>query len=530
MTRRTGGWMLAVVLFAPALVGQRPADSPRWATVTYLTTASAYIDAGRAEGVSQGARLEVFRADTSVAVLRVAFLATHQAACDIVSATVTLAIGDSVRFTPVGPPPDSTAATAAGARPVVAPVASSRPGGVLRGRVGFYYFGLRQLDGSGATFSEPSGDLRLSGSGLGQTALGIDLDVRSRRVAQARPDGFGTTAWAQTRVYQARVDWQTPGSPLRLAAGRQFAPGIATVGLVDGVSARLDGPRGGGGVFVGKQPDPVNLTFSGDITDVGIYVERHSPLDAMTHRWSLVGGVSGSYLAAGTNREFLYLQGDYRTRRLSVFAAQEVDYYRPWRRVGGESAFSPTSSFATLQFRLSDAVALTAGLDNRRSVRLYQDVVNPEVAFDDAFRRGAWVGVSARAGRVEAALDSRSSSGGPAGPAASYTASFGADRLTGLGLSLRARATRYTSGARAGWLQSMSLGVEPWGLGLLQVTGGTRREHADTIPLTASAVQWMSTDLDVNLGRAWALVVSAYREWGGIEAHALVYAGLTLRF
>ncbi|HET7248831.1 MAG TPA: hypothetical protein VFI79_03230 [Gemmatimonadales bacterium] len=528
MMRRVGEGMLVVVLCAAPASGQRPAGSPRWASVTYLTTASAYIDAGRAEGVTQGMRLEVIRGDTSVAVLRVAFLATHQAACDIVSATGTLVVGDSVRFTPVVPPPDSGIAGVA--RTAAPPVFSSRAGGVLRGRVGFYYFGLRQLDGSGATFSEPSGDLRLSGTRLGQTGFGLDLDVRSRRVTQARPDGFGTTAWGQTRVYQARVDWQQPGSPLRVAVGRQFAPGIATVGLVDGVSAQLDGPGVGGGVFVGKQPDPVNLAFSGDLTDLGIYIERHSPINATTRRWSLVGGLSGSYLGAGTNREFLYLQGDYRSRRLSVYAAQEVDYYRPWRRVDGEAAFSPTSSFATLQFRLTDAVALTAGLDNRRSVRLYQDVVNPEVAFDDAFRRGAWVGVSARAGRVEATLDSRSSGGGPAGPAASYTASFGVDRLTGYGLSLRTRTTRYTSAARAGWLQSLSLGVEPWGLGLLQVTGGWRREQADTIPLTASAIQWISTDLDVNLGRAWAVVVSAYREWGGIEAHDLVYAGLTLRF
>jgi hypothetical protein len=528
MIRPVGTWLLVVALFAPRVSSQQPAASVRRARVTYLTTASAYIDAGRAEGVGQGARVEVIRGDTTIAVLRVAFLATHQAACDIVSTTVPLAIGDSVRFTPLAPPPDSTRAEAP--RPAAPRVYSSRAPGILRGRVGFYYFGLRQQNGSGATFSEPSGDLRLSGSGLGQTGLGLDLDVRSRRVTQVRPDGFGTSAWAQTRLYQANVDWQTPGSPLRVSAGRQFAPGIPTVGLVDGVSAQLDGRVFGGGAFVGKQPDPVDLGYSGAITDLGFYVERHSAIDATTRRWSLVSGVSGSYLAAGTNREFLYVQGDYRTRRLSLFAAQEVDYYRPWRRVGGESALSPTSTFATLQFRLTDAVALTAGLDNRRNVRLYRDVVNPEIAFDDAFRRGAWVGVSARAGRVAAALDGRSSSSGPTGPASSYTASFGLDRLAGLGLSLRTRTTRYTSTARAGWLQSMSLGLEPWGIGTLQVTGGWRSEHARTVPLTASAIQWVATDLDVNLWQAWAVVVSAYRERGGIEAHDLLYAGLTLRF
>jgi hypothetical protein len=498
--------------------------------VTYLTTASAYIDAGRAEGLRDDSRVEVIRGDSTVAVLAVTFLATHQAACDVSGNAASLIVGDSVRFTPAAPAPDSTVALTR--RPASEGSAPSRArgGAAFRGRAGLYYLLIQSQDGSGARFTQPSGDLRLLGSGLGGTGLGIAVDARGRRTVQTKPDGFGTDAQAQTRVYQASLSWQAPASPLRLTAGRQYAPGIAPVGLLDGVSAQLDRPGWGGGVFVGSEPDPIDLALSGTVTQVGGYLQRHSRPGSPA-RWGLSAGLSGSYLHSGTNREFLYLQGDYSTRHLSLYAAQEVDYYRPWRRVAGEHALSPTSTFASLVVRLSDAVNVTAGLDNRRNVRLYRDVVNPETAFDDAFRRGAWAGLSARTGRLQIGLDARTSAGGTIGSAGSTTLSVGADRLTRYGLSLRSRSTRYSSAAagRRGWLQAFTVGVEPGDRGSVQVAGGWRTERSDVAGATAT-VRWVSTDLDYTLVRSWLLVVSAYREQGGPEAHDLLYGGLSFRF
>jgi hypothetical protein len=522
---------LCGVLIVPVrATSQQPTVRPvRWAHVTYLTTASAYIDAGRAEGLRDGSRVELVRGDSTIAVLVVTFLATHQAACDVSGVTTTLVVGDAVKFTPAVPGPDSTVAAASQAAQGRT-VSPQRAGGALRGRAGLYYLLIQSQDGSGARFMQPSGDLRLFGSSLGGTGLGIAVDARGRRNMQTRADGFGTDAQAQARVYQASLSWQAPASPLRLTAGRQYAPGIAPVGLLDGVSAQLDRSAWGGGLFVGSEPDPLDLALSGTVTQLGGYVQRHSQPGAAS-RWGLSAGLSGSYLHSGTNREFLYFQGDYSTRRLSLYAAQEVDYYRPWRRVGGEHALSPTSTFASLLFRVSDAISVTAGLDNRRNVRLYRDVVNPETAFDDAFRRGAWAGLSARTGRFQVGLDARASAGGLSGSAGSSTLSLGADRLTGWGLSLRSRSTRYSSAAtgRRGWLQAFTLGLEPGGRGSLQLSGGWRNERSDLAAATAT-VNWVSTDLDYTLARSWLVVLSAYRERGGPEAHDLLYGGLSFRF
>ena len=534
MSVRYGAILCGALLLPARGVGQQAAGRPiRWAHVTYLTTASAYIDAGRAEGLRGGdsSRVEVVRGDSAVAVLAVTFLATHQAACDIRGIAVPLVVGDSVRFTPARPEPDSAAAVVR--RPPSDTSAPSRrpPGGGLRGRAGLYYLLVQSRDGSGARFTQPAGDLRLFGSGMQGTGLGIAVDARGRRTVQTRADGFGTDAQAQTRVYQASLSWQSPGSPLRFTAGRQYAPVIAPVGLVDGVSAQLDRPGGwGGGLFVGSEPDPFDLGLSGTVTQLGGYVQRRSPIGSVA-RWGLSGGLSGSYLRSGTNREFLYLQGDYSTRRIFLYASQEVDYYRPWRRIGGEHAFSPTSTFASLMYRPTDAIALTAGIDNRRNVRLYRDVVNPETAFDDAFRRGAWAGLSGRTGRFQAGLDVRGSAGGAPGSAGSATLSVGADRLTHYGLSLRSRSTRYSSvaGGRRGWLQAFTVGVEPGGRGSVQVAGGWRNERSDVAPGTTT-VRWVSSDFDFTLARSWLLVLSAYREQGGPGAHDLLYGGLSLRF
>lgn len=525
--RRVAGGV-ALLLAASPLRAQRGEPPPRqaWAHLTYLTLSSAYVDAGTADGLVEGTRLEVMRGDSAVAVLRARFVATHRAACDIVSATVTLAVGDTARFTLASPARDTAAVAAL--RVARAPAAPDGAGGV-RGRIGVYYLTVQQLDGSGAAFSQPSGDVRVTGSRLGGTGLGLLADVRSRRMVQTRADGLGTEARGQTRVYQAALSWQTPGSSLRLALGRQFAPGIPPAGLVDGMSARLVLGGWTAGVFAGTQPEPVDLQFTNATTQLGVSLGRHDRGGAAS-AWSVTTGLSGSYVHGAANREFLYLQGGFSTRRVALYAAQEVDYYRADRRVGGEGALSPTSTFASLRLELADGFSVRAGVDNRRNVRLYRDVVDPEAAFDDAFRRGVWAGVTARLGeRVHASVDARASRGGTTGPADSYTLLLSATPRVPLGAALRSRSTRYSSMSRTGWLEALALGFSPRGATDLELSGGWRLER-DRRAQTTVSLRWLSGDVDVGVARSWYLLLSAYREWGGLEAHALLYGGLSYRF
>ena len=90
---------IAVALLAvPAFAAPPAARAYR---VTYLTSSTVYIDAGREDGLDVGARVEVVRTGEVIATLRVSDVSTHRAACAIETSTAACAVGDAIRFTPV---------------------------------------------------------------------------------------------------------------------------------------------------------------------------------------------------------------------------------------------------------------------------------------------------------------------------------------------------------------------------------------------------------------------------------------------
>ena len=527
--KRVWALLIAGVMVAGGtMVGQQPAGY-RWAHVTYVSFETAYIDAGSENGLRLGSRVDVVRGDSAVAALTISFISGHKAACAIGTRTDSVRVGDSVRYVPVRSAGDSSVATGYSSPPRRVDSAPPSHSGALRGLVGLDYLLVRPQDGGGAQMSQPAATLRLLGTDLGGTGLSVALDLRGRRSTRTLADGFGTVAAFETRTYQAGVTWQLAAPALRVSAGRQFAPGITSVGLVDGVSVQADRATWRGGGFLGSEPEPVHLGFSSAVTVVGGFVERHSRA-AESARWSILAGASGSYLRGGTNREFLYLRGAYRRRRLSIDIVQELDYYRPWRRVLGETALSFTSTFAALQYQLSPGIQLTSGFDNRRNARLYRDVVNPTTVFDDSFRRGMWGGVMARlTPQVQVGIDVRTNHDSSMGTANTATLVFSADRLTSLDLSIRSRTTRYTTPGRSGWLNSVTLGFAPLERATLQITAG-RRSERDTTVTSGLAINWVSVDLDVSVLRSLYMIASASRERGSLEAHDQLSAGLSYRF
>ncbi len=497
------------------------------AHVTYLAGKTAYVDAGRVDGLREAARADVVRGGKIIGVLKVTYLASHRASCDVVSTAVTLAVGDSVRFVPA-PASASRDSTVAYRASTTSPSRGGGSGHRLRGRAGVAYFVMRQHAGTGGQVSEPAIDFRLDGP-LGGSSVTLAIDTRARRTYTILSDGSAVTD-GRNRVYQAAMSVNAPGSPTRVTFGRQISGNLASVGLFDGVLAELNQPDWSTGVFTGSQPEPLGLGFSSSVLELGGYAQRHSRPGAASH-WTVTLGVAGSYQAAHANREFAFAQGSYFSRRFSTFITQEVDYYRWWKLLPGMKPVSLTSTFAFVQYHVTQDVTLDAGFDNRRSVRLYRDIVNPETAFDDTYRQGAWAGVWVQlARRFRLGLDARSSSGGPAGGANSYTLSFGADRLSPLGMGLRTRTTYYTSPNLSGVLQSAALGFAPGGRLRLELNSGLRAEQDALVGPGTVTVTWVGADVDVTLARAWYAMVSVTRQRGGVDGYDQVYSGLSFRF
>ena len=507
-------------LALPGLLAAQTRDSAyRYARITYLTVSTAYLAAGRDDGLRDSMRLDVFRSGKRVGALRVSFLASHQAAAEILDTAVALAVGDSARYVPPAAAPSAAAPTAATQRPAPKRYASS-----LYGTVGAEYF---SVTGNGVRLTQPGIDLRVFGGPEG-SPLSVGLDLRERRVTTAAA-GTPTAGVDESRIYQAVVRWQTPGSPLRVGLGRQFVDGMAAVGLIDGLQVERAGPAWSAGAFVGTQPGVADLEVSGDIRELGAYVRRQGH-PAAGGFWSLTAGASGSYEGWRTNREFLYLEARYFGPRLSGFLSQEVDYYRPWKRVAGEPAFSPTATFGDVRYQMSGAWSVQGGVDERRNVRLFQDAISPESTFDAAFRRGAWLGTTIRPGRhLLVDLDARASDGGSIGRTDSYTGAFAFDRLGTLGGAVRVRGTRYLSPGRAGWLGAAEVGVSPADRWRLSVNAGERRESVDLPPETP-VTRWAGMEVDLSLGRTWFGTLSFTRQRGAQQDADQLFLLFTYRF
>lgn len=518
--------LVALVASAPAAQQPSVTDSLRtaWTTVNYVTGASVYLEAGSRNGLAEGSRVEVIRGGLVVAELTVAFISSNRSSCTIVRSTQTPAIGDSARFVVAVSRITNPNATPA---PIGSPPSRTRSVGSLHGRLGARYFQTRYESGFSSSVSQPALDARLDGQRLGGTPLGLTVDVRANRTRRASSSG-GSLA-GDTRVYQAAMHLDGAMGPGRITLGRQFATALSPVGLFDGVAADYHWRRTGAGFFAGSQPDAVSFGYSSEIREYGGWFRLHNAAGE-SGVWSLTTGAIGSYARDAVNREFLYVQGQFVNRAISLHASQEVDYNRGWKAEAESTTTTPTATFATARLALGPAVSLHAGYDNRRSVRLYRDFLNPELEFDDSFRQGAWGGAQLSVGHLLAGFDTRTSSGGSSGTSDSWTATAGLTRLTRAGAGVRLRVTRYAGAMLEGELRSASIEIQPAGLFRLEMNGGTRTDVRALDGMTPATVRWLGMDFDVGIRRSLYLTLSTYREQG-VDWRTLQHFGtLSYRF
>lgn len=531
-----------------ALAGARtPAPSPAltpvaqeragWAHVTYISGPSIYLDAGTRAGLKEGSRLEVVRGHNVVAELVVAYVSSTRSSCTVVSSSSPVAIGDSARFTPVraviSQAERASPTTVDSTQRRMAARSAARP---IRGRLGVRYLVMQQ-DGGGAstTLTQPAFDIRLDGRNINGSPFGLMVDVRAYRQNYSRTSG--STLSNSTRAYQTALLWNPVNSGTRVAVGRQFSTALSPVGLFDGVALDVDRRHFSVGGFSGSQPDPRSFGYSGDVREHGAYVQWHNAPNVTnasnaTGTWAMTAGGIGSYAGGKIDREFGYLQGTFNNRYFSLYTAQEIDVNRGWKSEVESSGATPTSTFAMVRISPTDAFTLFGGYDNRRSVRLYRDFLNPEIQFDDSFRQGTWGGASLYVlGHLRLNADLRSSTGGSAGGADSYTGSVHVTGLTPLQLGAQLRTTRYTGAISSGDLSAASIEMRPFGALRFEVNGGRRTDtRASSAELSNSSTTWWGADADVGIGRSLYLMASTYRETGAFQRNMQTMLALTYRF
>jgi hypothetical protein len=501
-----------------------------------------YVGAGRLDGLLEGAEIQVMRRDTAASTLRVKFVSSHQASCEVVKGATDVAVGDIIRYYPQAMTSRPGTQTAERRRPR----RLSGPG--LHGRIGTRYLRAttdNQAPGvptSSTGFNQPSFDVRVNGLAIGGTPIGLALDLRTRRTTTSST-GQPNNVDGHTRVYQAAVFWGQPGAGLHVAAGRQYLTAVTSVSMFDGALVEVGSPHFTVGGFGGFEPSAADLGFSSDIQDLGGYVQLHNGPKSSS-AWAFTTGAVGSYTHSKANREFGFMQLSLSNQYFSLYGLQEIDYYRPWKVQLGEKSISWTNQYASGLIHPSRWLTLMGSYDNRRSVRLYRDAITAETEFDDAYRQGYGAGVQVAGRAIRLGGDWRHSTGGTAGGSNSYTGTFGLDRFTPLRLSFSARATFYQnqndstlsnpgSKRTTGQLYSGRLGFDPIGPLHVDLNGGIRREDNPTVSGLQKS-QWYGVDLDAALARAWFVSFSALRQKDpggtGTSTTTQLYGSVTWRF
>jgi hypothetical protein len=520
---------LLAILPIPALAQARPdTTSLRATTVTAVTLGTIYLGAGRNDGLREGSMVWIPRLGEQ-ARYRVLYLSSKSAAArgDSLAAPPPPlpSVGDSVVFQPVAEVATGESKAAGRAERRARSGTSS-----LRGRIGVRYLGSWDRS-SDFALRQPGLDLLLDGPVAPGSAVGVNLEVRSRRTSRYRP-GIATTTSGVMGVYQAALRVQRPGGSFRAVVGRQYAPTLAGLGLFDGVLLNLEKPRWGAGIMAGLAPELGSLAVSSEIRQVGGFVQHRSRAAAPL-RWSLSLGGIGSYEAGEVNREFGFIQATMGSRAFYGVVLQEVDINRGWKLEAGEPRFSLTSTFVSIHLTPAAGFSVNGGLDSRRNVRLYRDLATPEELFDDRFRRGYWGGVQltiakklhlggdVRTNTVESADSLRTTA---------WSGTMSVDQLTPLGVGLRVRGTRYeTPGHGPGLLVTGGVRFSPVTIGSLEFNGGTRRETANP----DQDRYWAGFDIQLYLHRSWFALATFTREWGraGLTPTTdLLYGGLSYRF
>jgi len=532
MRRRLFGTSLAFALVGallPVPGAAQGAAAPAWSRIMYISGTTIYLEVGSKDGLTERSTLDVVRAGEVVARLRVTALSSSRAACEEMPPAIELAVGDSVRFVAEKV---ASVESAGGARPSSSAAADAdarrRRGTPLRGRVGLRYLVVAPDVGAPGGLTQPAFDLRLDGERLGGTGFGVSADMRAQRTQYASSGAAARPTANHTRVYQAALAWNAASSGLRFTAGRQLAGALSSVGIFDGLAADYDRAHWSTGGFAGAQPDVQSFGLSGRVREYGLYGQWHTRLPTPQSAALTVGGV-GSYAGSTIDREYAFARFTSNGPTLSVYATQELDFNRGWKRDVEHASTTPTATFASIHFTPTRSLTLFGGFDNRRSVRLYRDHLDPEIAFDDAFREGTWGGVTFAALRsVRLSIDRRDSRGGASGTAGSTTVTGSVSGLTRARLGLRARATTFAGTQSSGTLMSGAVDVDPWGFLRLEANGGAR----STTPVGSAATRltWWGVDADIGIGRSLYVILSTYREHDAGRGSLQTYASISWRF
>ena len=523
--------------------------------VTYVGADALYIDGGSNSGLEEGMRLSIRRRPPgaslgegeSVAEIVIFAVTATSAACEVVSLTQPIQVGDSAYLSPADRAQQLSdrgfeasigyvqLVGFTGGDPLGEEMRESMPRPPLpeanrvRGRIGIDHSSIYDRSGSERISHQENLVLRTEMTRLGGSYWNFTGHWRGRINARQRGAGVETLRDLLSRVYNIGLFYNNPNSSYMIGVGRVLLPWAGTLNTLDGgYFGRRFGPVMTLGAFAGTTPDPTAWNYDADRQMVGAFANFESG-DVGSVRHSGTVGVAFTQLVGMPERRFLFLENSLQFGRgASVHQNMEVDQNSRGRFGVDSDGPVLSRSSATVRIRPGDRLLFDLNHNYFRLPPTFDPRLVGTGLLDDLLFEGVSGGVRIDITRNIALYTHLGRSERKDDPKATLNRSFGVtwNRVPWLGIRTDARYSLFEGIVGSGTYKSMS--VSHYGERTrVEVRAGTQDFST---ALAETRARFVNADIDWLVGSSWIIRTGGTAYRGNQQSYDQISFGLNYRF
>ena len=354
----------------------RAQDISVTAKVTYISSGTVYVSAGRSSGLKDSLLVYVVAGKDTAATMKVFAVSSKSSACTVLNSKREIVVGDNVAGTVPRPEDKDVAAlfpadTASGekieARRSTLPKSAETRGLVAQGRVSLQYY-TALFDNSAYNLSQPGliVSMRVASRDL---PLTMEMYGNLRSVSRGGMNPFSSNASNESRIYRLSLEYDDQANVVTF--GRILSFYAPSIGSIDGVQyARRFGNFIAGG-SIGFQPTFSQQGISTETKKMSLFAryEKREFYDL-----SVITAYARTYVSSQLDREAVSLGlNAYSSGGLSIYGYSDIDLRT---KNGDQLTLSPTVSSALfmVNYRLADFVTVGVGVDASRPVYLLTSI------------------------------------------------------------------------------------------------------------------------------------------------------------
>lgn len=363
-------------------------------TIKYISSENIYVNAGRLDGVDVGSKYAVYRRNTKIAELRVVYAGDHASACNVVTKTTDLKVGDIVRLLTKANMPkkeinQKTRSRKTVSRPQKSTSKRVRHGTRVSGNVSFQWYHIEDLSAAHFNFDQPGMRLDFKIRNMFNKDYNLRFKTRSRynkRIHRLSSD-IPKEEW-RNRIYTASFSYDNKNALFNYRIGRIISHAMSGIGYIDGILLQQNLTSNFRyGIFGGTQPEWYYSSYQTSIQKYGAYLNFGK--GTFPHRrYEGTIAAAGEYHGATVSREFAYFQNNYFSGPLSIYQSAELDLNRKWRKEKSGQNVSLTNLYITSSYRITQNISAGISYDNRKNYYTYEIRSVADSLFDDAMRFG----------------------------------------------------------------------------------------------------------------------------------------------